>query len=563
VSVLSRTTVLLAAAATVATSFAVTGAPAADAAGTGSVPISARHPERDWMGSQVVRHVHASGSAATARPGVVQTPGLDVSGWQGTVDWTSVAAHGAKFTYVKATEGTYYQNPYFGQQYTGSYAAGLTHGAYHFATPDTSSGTAQADYFVAHGGGWSGDGRTLPGMLDIEWDPYGSMCYGLSQSAMTQWILAFSNEYHAKTTRWPMIYTARTWWSTCVGTTGNFSSTNPLALACYCSSPGTMPYAWPVQTIWQWADHGTFPGDQDMFNGDVNRLRALAAPYPLNPAANIPLPGYVRTGACLTAPAGPTCTALFVRALDAARAASGQPNYALPYRFAYLTGIERLLVLVNQDRALYARVPVSGLNQALDAAAGDGVANDRDPSYVNPVDGHAMHGGGANWGVGSGLMANSLDAYYLWMYDDGPGSGNIHCAQPGDPGCWGHRDATLRGFGAQYKVLLGASGGAGRRHPYAWAELLEAFDQDATIPLVPTVQGTNVHTGRPGTSMLINGFGLYHASRVLIVGRAATVTERHITSLRVTIPAGTGSGWVVVYTDGGASNRTWAAAFGY
>jgi GH25 family lysozyme M1 (1,4-beta-N-acetylmuramidase) len=117
---------------------------------------------------------------------------------------------------------------------------------------------------------------TFPGMLDIEWNPYGGDCYGKSKKEMTAWILAFSNEYHAKTTRWPFIYTARSWWQECVGFTGDFSSTNPLALACYCSTPGAMPYAWTYQTIWQWADHGKFPGDQDKFNGDMSRVRAMA-----------------------------------------------------------------------------------------------------------------------------------------------------------------------------------------------------------------------------------------------------------------------------------------------
>jgi GH25 family lysozyme M1 (1,4-beta-N-acetylmuramidase) len=252
---------------------AVVAAPAATAS-THGVSIANRHPELDWLGSQVAKHTtpHYGGGA----PLTTQTPGLDVSGYQGNVNWSSVAANGAKFAYVKATEGTYYQNPYFSQQYTGAYDVGIVHGAYHFATPDTSSGAAQADYFVAHGGGWSKDGMTFPGMLDMEWDPYGATCYGLSQSAMTSWILSFSNEYHARTTRWPVIYTANGWWSQCVGSTGDFSSTNPLMVACYCSSAGTMPYAWTYETIWQFADSGTFPGDQDRFNGDITRVKALA-----------------------------------------------------------------------------------------------------------------------------------------------------------------------------------------------------------------------------------------------------------------------------------------------
>jgi GH25 family lysozyme M1 (1,4-beta-N-acetylmuramidase) len=248
-------------------------AAAAQPAGASADPVT--HPERDWLGSQVAKHVPGSGRTLV-RQAAAQTPGLDVSSWQGNVNWSTVAANGARFAYSKATESTNYTNPYFSQQYTGAYNAGLVHGAYHFATPNTSSGAAQADYFVAHGGGWSKDGKTFPGMLDMEWNPYGAACYGLSASGMVNWILSFSNEYHAKTSRWPVIYTATSWWSQCTGNTGDFSSTNPLMLANYNGSPGPMPYNWGFQTIWQFADAGTFPGDQDYFNGDYSRVQALA-----------------------------------------------------------------------------------------------------------------------------------------------------------------------------------------------------------------------------------------------------------------------------------------------
>jgi len=133
---------------------------------------------------------------------VAGIPGMDVSGYQGNVNWTAAWNNGARFAYVKATEGTSYTNPYFAQQYNGSYNVGMIRGAYHFARPNVSGGATQADYFVAHGGGWSGDGKTLPGALDIEWNPYaGGTCYGLSTTGMVAWIKAFSDEYHARTTR--------------------------------------------------------------------------------------------------------------------------------------------------------------------------------------------------------------------------------------------------------------------------------------------------------------------------------------------------------------------------
>jgi GH25 family lysozyme M1 (1,4-beta-N-acetylmuramidase) len=61
-----------------------------------------------------------------------------------------------------------YKDPKFSDNYIGATKVGLIRGAYHFGRPDTSSGAAQANFFVAHGGGWSRDGITLPGVLDIE-----------------------------------------------------------------------------------------------------------------------------------------------------------------------------------------------------------------------------------------------------------------------------------------------------------------------------------------------------------------------------------------------------------
>jgi hypothetical protein len=47
-------------------------------------------------------------------------------------------------------------------------------------------------------------------------------------------------------------------------------------VARYSSTVGTLPYAWSYYTFWQYADSGTFPGDQDRFNGAYSQLQAIA-----------------------------------------------------------------------------------------------------------------------------------------------------------------------------------------------------------------------------------------------------------------------------------------------
>ena len=203
--------------------------------------------------------------------------GMDVSSGQGSVDWRAAYNNGARFAYVKATEGTSYLNPSFSQQYNGSYNIGMIRGAYHFAHPDNSSGTAQADYFRAHGGGWSADGKTLPPALSLQNNPSGAQCYGLSAAGMVSWIKAFSDEMYVKTAKYPMITTSFAWWNACTANSSAFAATNPFWLDSYTSSPpSSIPAGTATWTIWQSASSGILPGGQDQFNGSWARLQALA-----------------------------------------------------------------------------------------------------------------------------------------------------------------------------------------------------------------------------------------------------------------------------------------------
>ena len=241
-------------------------------------PEAITHAGADFMGSTIPAHERAAASTRAADPAasVPQLPGIDVSSYQGDIDWGSVAPY-IDFSYAKATEGTYYTNPDFTNQYEGPYDNGVIRGSYHFAIPNNSGGGTQADYFVDNGGGWSGDGKTLPGALDIEYNPYGAECYGLSQSSMVDWIWDFVNEYASREGVYPVIYTTTDWWTSCTGDYGGFGSYDPLWVANYTASGGgTLPSGWGYYTFWQYADSGSEPGDQDVFNGAYSRLQVLA-----------------------------------------------------------------------------------------------------------------------------------------------------------------------------------------------------------------------------------------------------------------------------------------------
>ncbi|GAA2235372.1 lysozyme [Streptomyces nogalater] len=214
-------------------------------------------------------------AAAAAKP----PKGHDVSSYQRHVNWPNARKKGARFVYVKATESTGYRNPYFTGQYSGARKAGLIRGAYHFARPDRSSGAKQAAYFVRHGGGWRGDGWTLPPALDIEYNPYSATrkCYGLSKKRMVGWIRSFSDETRRRTGRRPVIYTTTHWWKLCTGNSRAFSKNHPLWIARHgAARPGALPGGWRYWTFWQYRTKGTLPGDQNLFNGTLDRLRVFA-----------------------------------------------------------------------------------------------------------------------------------------------------------------------------------------------------------------------------------------------------------------------------------------------
>ncbi|MEU3477486.1 lysozyme [Streptomyces sp. NPDC033754] len=252
--------------------------PLAGSAGAAQDPGARQVPARGSasMGMGVLKHDGSGGAPGGISIQAVQTEGVDVSSHQGNVAWSTLWNSGVKWAYVKATEGTYYKNTYFTQQYNGSYNVGMIRGTYHFATPDTTAGAAQADYFVNNGGGWSADGKTLPGVLDIEWNPYGATCYGKTASGMVAWIQDFVNRYKYRTGRDAVIYTATSWWKQCTGNYGGFAATNPLWIARYATTVGELPAGWQYYTMWQYTSSGPTVGDHNHFNGDYSRVQALA-----------------------------------------------------------------------------------------------------------------------------------------------------------------------------------------------------------------------------------------------------------------------------------------------
>lgn len=75
--------------------------------------------------------------------------GVDVSSYQGEIDWQVLSSQNISFAFVKATEGSTYVDPCFEYNYSQAQKTHLRIGAYHFFSFD-SSGKTQAENFIAN-----------------------------------------------------------------------------------------------------------------------------------------------------------------------------------------------------------------------------------------------------------------------------------------------------------------------------------------------------------------------------------------------------------------------------
>ncbi|MGA0531715.1 GH25 family lysozyme [Hansschlegelia sp. KR7-227] len=98
--------------------------------------------------------------------------GVDVSKFQGTVDWASVRAAGTSFAYIKATEGGDRVDDRFAENWAAAKAAGVPRGAYHFYY-FCRTGAEQAAWFIRN---VPVDPQALPVVLDMEWNHLSPSC---------------------------------------------------------------------------------------------------------------------------------------------------------------------------------------------------------------------------------------------------------------------------------------------------------------------------------------------------------------------------------------------------
>lgn len=198
--------------------------------------------------------------------------GVDVSEYQGEIDWPALARQGISFAFVKATEGSGYTDPFFAQNLSGAQAAALYAGAYHFFSYD-SPGQTQAENFIAAVPQTPG---ALPPVVDVEY--YGSYYLFPQQAQEARRELAvLLHALEAHYGQKPILYTtARAWRQYICGAFEEY----PLWLRSVYGPPAENGPQW---AFWQYTDRGRLAGisgpeafvDRNVFCGTAQQLAAL------------------------------------------------------------------------------------------------------------------------------------------------------------------------------------------------------------------------------------------------------------------------------------------------
>ncbi|MDB5294104.1 MAG: glycoside hydrolase family 25 [Phycisphaerales bacterium] len=263
--------------------------------------------------------------AAAAPASAARIKGLDVSSFQGNMNWSTARAQGVDFAFVRATRGGTTSatgksdDAELVDNAPVAKAAGILTGVYHYGRPDLLGATSssqpsaaaiqsaarnEASHFVTVAGAYMINGYLRP-VLDLESGGLGSDSAapndGLTKSNMSVWANAFLDEVQRLKGVLPIVY-ANTYYATSfIDSTvaartalwvANYNSGNQYGDPLTTGSPPTGSWGSSGQTwsFWQYSADGNGKGptygatsadiDLDVFRGDLTALRAFVVPEP-------------------------------------------------------------------------------------------------------------------------------------------------------------------------------------------------------------------------------------------------------------------------------------------
>lgn len=209
--------------------------------------------------------------------------GIDVSYYQGSIDWSRVASSGNAFATIKATGGTREQSPdsgpYFRAQFPKAKASGMFVGGYHWLR--SNNVTAQVDYFLAQ---WDSVGGYRGHIVQLDWESLGSDFP--SWSTGKAWLA----EWRRRTNNYPVIIYVPDWFYPQIP--GRPSGENlatlqaPIWASEYStgypgdSSPNWHSYGGVAPVVLQYTNNASVPGvsggcDRNAYRGTLAQFRTL------------------------------------------------------------------------------------------------------------------------------------------------------------------------------------------------------------------------------------------------------------------------------------------------
>lgn len=193
-------------------------------------------------------------------------PGIDVSKYQGQINWFKVKQAGCAFAFAKASERS--QDPMFQTNKTNAKAQGLLFAGYHYLHPSMDA-IKQAELFLKVASPAVGE---LPPMLD--WETTDNVPTAVDRERALTWL----NYIQAKVGQAPILYTGP-YFAQALNLTDEFSDF-PLYIAHYGTLAPLVPAPWTVWSFHQFTGHGHIDGvnfetDLDRWNGPLENLKKL------------------------------------------------------------------------------------------------------------------------------------------------------------------------------------------------------------------------------------------------------------------------------------------------
>ena len=199
--------------------------------------------------------------------------GIDVSKYQGEIDWNAVASSDIRFAWIKATEGGDHVDSKFQQNWAGAKAAGMPRGAYHFVYW-CRPWREEMDWFKRN---VPVEADALPPVLDVEATPESKTCKRILQpdeavADMRQMLGEMERHYGKR----PIIYSTVDFYEAILA--GGALSEYPIWVRSTKHHP-TVRYGSRNWHFWQYQSDGSVDGiqtavDRNVFNGSTQEWQS-------------------------------------------------------------------------------------------------------------------------------------------------------------------------------------------------------------------------------------------------------------------------------------------------